>query len=206
MLLIDRAISSRAESITPVTHNATFCRRIEFSNIASIAMSRNYDALPGAGHRCSRRVGPGDYSVRREGRPGAAKVRRPRDFPSEGKTIACPRRRGGPRRRAKTRLPEQTEPLCMSQCWMRWPEWPKRVAPEIIAGASLQITIAWKLRLVNDARKFKPRDDQDVLPTDSDLGLASLPPRDRSQAVTQGSHLTGVCPGASRCRIAAAAV
>ena len=29
-------------------------------------------------------------------------------------------------------VPEHTEPLRMSQCWMRWPEWPKRVAPETI--------------------------------------------------------------------------
>ena len=29
-------------------------------------------------------------------------------------------------------VPEHTEPLCMSQCWLRWPEWPKRVAPETI--------------------------------------------------------------------------
>ena len=39
----------------------------------------DHDALPGVGHRCSRRVGPGDYSVRREGRPGAAKVCRRRN-------------------------------------------------------------------------------------------------------------------------------
>ena len=27
---------------------------------------------------------------------------------------------------------EHTEPLRMGQCWMPWPEWPKRVAPETI--------------------------------------------------------------------------
>jgi hypothetical protein len=59
----------------------------------------DHDAPPGAGHRCSRRVGPGDYSVRREGRAGAAKVRRARNsFSSEGRTIACPRPRAGTRR------------------------------------------------------------------------------------------------------------
>ena len=64
----------------------------------------DHDALLGASHRCSRRVGPGDHSVRREGRPGAAKVRRARDpFPSEGRTIACPRRRADTRWRATTR-------------------------------------------------------------------------------------------------------
>ena len=57
-----------------------------------------------SGHRCSRRVGFGDYSVRREGRLGPAKVCRARNpFSSEGRTIACPRRRAGPRRRTKTR-------------------------------------------------------------------------------------------------------
>jgi hypothetical protein len=93
----------------------------------------NHDALPGAGHRCSRRVGPGDYSVRREGRPGAAKVCRERNsFSSEGRTIACPRQRAGTRRRAKTRY-LSIRSLCASAgCWMRWPEWPKRVAPETI--------------------------------------------------------------------------
>jgi hypothetical protein len=29
-------------------------------------------------------------------------------------------------------VPEQTEPLRMSPCWMRRSEWPKRVAPETI--------------------------------------------------------------------------
>jgi hypothetical protein len=45
-------------------------------------------------------------------------------------------------------VPEHTEPLCMSQCWLRWPEWPKRVAPETIdrgvdggGRAIMQITI-----------------------------------------------------------------
>jgi hypothetical protein len=48
--------------------------------------------VPSAGHRCSRRVGPGDYSVRREGRPGAAKVRRARDpLPSADAVGAVPR-------------------------------------------------------------------------------------------------------------------
>jgi hypothetical protein len=47
------------------------------------------DALPSAGHRRPRRVGFGDYSVRREGRPGAAKVCHARNpFSSEGGTVA----------------------------------------------------------------------------------------------------------------------
>ena len=60
-------------------------------------------------------------------------------------------------------VPEQTEPLRMSQCWMRWPEWPKRVAPEIIAGGtgkladydSLETQIGERRAEVQTARRPK---------------------------------------------------
>jgi len=79
-----------------------------------------------------------------KGRPGAAKVRRARDqFPSEARTIACPRRRAGTRRRPKTRYLSIPSLCATGQCWMRWPEWPKRVAPETIdeGRATMQITV-----------------------------------------------------------------
>ncbi len=68
------------------------CFPIPYRALDGPQVPGDHDALPGAGHRCTRRSGFSDHSVCRQSRPGAAKVRRARDpFLSEDAVGAIPR-------------------------------------------------------------------------------------------------------------------
>jgi hypothetical protein len=69
------AVSKRDDSAWQAFSKRTL-HKLQLRIIAQMCCSTF--ALPGAGYRCSRRGGFSDNSVRRQGRPGAPKVRRAR--------------------------------------------------------------------------------------------------------------------------------